>query len=92
MSGATSWARLAEGALTHSHADIAVSVTGVAGPGGGTEEKPVGLVHLHAMGPDGARSVSFSVPSDRESIRRRAAVAALHLVRRLLTPSRDSRV
>jgi len=37
---------MAEGALSHSHADIAVSVTGVAGPGGGSVAKPVGLVHL----------------------------------------------
>jgi nicotinamide-nucleotide amidase len=37
---------MAEGALRHSHADIAVSVTGFAGPGGGSEAKPVGLVHL----------------------------------------------
>ena len=37
---------MAEGALTHSHADLAVSVTGVAGPGGGSAAKPVGLVHL----------------------------------------------
>jgi len=85
-------AAMAEGARERLDADIAVSVTGVAGPGGGTEEKPVGLVHLHAVTPDGAHSVSFSVPGDRESIRRRAAVAALHLVRRLLTQSRDSRV
>jgi nicotinamide-nucleotide amidase len=39
---------MAEGALKHSHADLAVSVTGVAGPGGGSEAKPVGLVHLAA--------------------------------------------
>jgi nicotinamide-nucleotide amidase len=83
---------MAEGARERLGAHVAVSVTGVAGPGGGTEEKPVGLVHLHAVGPNGAHSVSFSVPGDRESIRRRAAVAALHLVRRLLTQSRDSRV
>ena len=85
-------AAMAEGARERLGADVAVSVTGVAGPGGGTEEKPVGLVYLHAVGPDGERSVNFIVPSDRESIRRRAAVAALHLVRRLLTQSRDSRV
>jgi nicotinamide-nucleotide amidase len=85
-------AAMAEGARERLGVDVVVSVTGVAGPGGGTEEKPVGLVYLHAVGPDGARSVSFSVPSDRESIRRRAAVAALHLVRRLLTQSRDSPV
>jgi nicotinamide-nucleotide amidase len=83
---------MAEGARERLGVDVAVSVTGVAGPGGGTEEKPVGLVYLHAVGPDGERSVSFSVPSDRASIRRRAAVAALHLVRRLLTQTRDSRI
>ena len=37
---------MAEGALAHSHADIAVSVTGITGPGGGSDAKPVGLVHL----------------------------------------------
>jgi nicotinamide-nucleotide amidase len=44
---------MAEGALAHSHADIAVSVTGVAGPGGGTAAKPVGLVHLGLAQRDG---------------------------------------
>ena len=39
---------MAEGALVHSHADIAISVTGIAGPSGGSAEKPVGLVHLAA--------------------------------------------
>ena len=85
-------AAMAEGARERLGVDVAVAVTGVAGPGGGTAEKPVGLVYLHAVGPDGARGVRFSVPSDRESIRRRAAVAAVHLVRRLLTQTRDSRV
>lgn len=40
---------MARGALTHSKADIAIAVTGIAGPGGGSEEKPVGLVHLAAV-------------------------------------------
>ncbi len=81
-------AAMAEGARRRLGVDVAVSVTGVAGPEGGTPEKPVGLVHLHAAGPDGALASEFNVPGDRETIRRRSAVAALHLVRRLLTQSR----
>ena len=69
--------------------DHSVSVTGVAGPGGGTPEKPVGLVYLHAESPEASTGIEFNFPADRESIRRRSAVAALHLVRRLLTQSRD---
>jgi len=72
--------------------DVAVSVTGVAGPGGGTAEKPVGLVYLHAVSPDGELAVDFNLPADRDTIRRRATVSALHLVRRLLTLDRDERV
>ena len=67
--------------------DVAVSITGVAGPGGGTEEKPVGLVYLHAAGPGGELARKLDFPGDRETIRLRAAVAALHLVRRLVTKS-----
>ena len=44
---------MARGALAGSGADLSVSVTGVAGPGGGTAEKPVGLVHFGAVGPNG---------------------------------------
>lgn len=44
---------MAAGALAHSEAAVVVSVTGVAGPGGGSAEKPVGLVHFAAAGPDG---------------------------------------
>lgn len=80
-------AAMAAGARQRLRADVAVSVTGVAGPSGGTTEKPVGLVYLYAEGPDGSRAADFNVPADRETIRRRAAVAALHLVRRLLAQS-----
>jgi len=84
-------AAMAAGARERLGADVAVAVTGIAGPGGGTDDKPVGLVFLHAEGPEGARSVDFVFPGDRESIRRRAAVTALHLVRRLLARSSDER-
>jgi competence/damage-inducible protein CinA-like protein len=79
---------MAEGARARLNADVAVAVTGVAGPGGGTPEKPVGLVHLHVEGPDGGRGAELTIPGDRDGVRRRAAVTALHLVRRLLGQSR----
>lgn len=84
-------AAMAAGARERLGADVAVAVTGIAGPGGGAEEKPVGLVYLHAEGPEGGRGVEFQFAGDRESIRRRAAATALHLVRRLLAQSRDER-
>ncbi|MDX6427466.1 MAG: nicotinamide-nucleotide amidase [Gaiellaceae bacterium] len=77
-------AAMARGARERLGAEIAVSVTGVAGPDGGTEEKPVGLVFLHASGPMGEQQLRFDFPGDRATIRGRAAVAALHLVRRLV--------
>jgi nicotinamide-nucleotide amidase len=83
---------MARGARERLGADVAVAVTGIAGPSGGTEEKPVGLVYLHAEGPDGGLAREFSFPGDRASIRARSAVGALHLVRRLLTQSRDESV
>ena len=78
---------MAHGAREALGVDVAVSVTGVAGPGGGTEEKPVGLVFLHAVGPGGELDRRIDFPGDRESIRLRSAVAALHLVRQLVTKS-----
>ena len=81
-------AAMADGARRRLHADVAISVTGVAGPGGGSEEKPVGLVYYHVEAPDGGRGASFSFPGDRDSIRRRAVVVSLHLLRRLLTQNR----
>jgi nicotinamide-nucleotide amidase len=82
-------AAMAAGARERLGADVAVAVTGIAGPDGGTEEKPVGLVYLHAESPSGSRAADFVFPGDREGIRRRATVTALHLVRRLLAQSRD---
>ncbi len=83
---------MAHGARARLGADVAVAVTGIAGPDGGTAEKPVGLVYLHAEGPEGGAGREFSFPGDRASIRARSAVGALHLVRRLLTRSHDEAV
>ena len=63
---------------------MAVSVTGIAGPGGGTPEKPVGLVFVHAAAPMGERALRLEIPGEREWVRARATATALHLVRRLL--------
>ena len=88
VSAATA-AAMARGARERLGADVAVAVTGIAGPDGGTAERPVGLVYLHAEGPESGLGREFSFPGDRASIRARSAVGALHLVRRLLTRSRD---
>jgi len=76
---------MARGARDRLGVDVALSVTGIAGPDGGTPEKPVGLVYLHAQGPSGGRAREFSFPGDRGSIRARSAVVGLHLVRTLLS-------
>jgi PncC family amidohydrolase len=83
---------MASGARSSLSADVAVSVTGVAGPDGGTPEKPVGLVFLHAETPEISHGVELRLPGDRDAVRRRAAASALHLLRRVLTQSRDDRV
>jgi len=77
-------AAMAAGARARLDADVAVAVTGIAGPGGGTPEKPVGLVYLHAEGPDGGVARQLGLPGDRAAVRGRSAAAALHLVRTLL--------
>jgi nicotinamide-nucleotide amidase len=78
-------AAMAAGARERLGADVAVAVTGIAGPGGAVPGKPVGLVHLHAAGPGAGRAADFVAPGDRETVRGRATVAALHLVRKLVT-------
>jgi nicotinamide-nucleotide amidase len=85
-------AAMAHGARARLGAGVAVAVTGVAGPDGGTPDKPVGLVHVHAEGPDGGLGRELSFPGDRDSIRARSVVVALHVVRTLLTRSPDEAV
>jgi len=80
-------AAMAAGARARLGADVAVAVTGVAGPDGGTDEKPVGLVYLHASGPMGERALRLDLPGDRDTVRTRATVSALHLIRRVVTES-----
>ncbi|HEY7258757.1 MAG TPA: CinA family nicotinamide mononucleotide deamidase-related protein [Gaiellales bacterium] len=74
-------AAMAEGARARLGAEAAVSVTGIAGPGGGTEEKPVGLVYLHVSSPDGDDVRRMDIPGSRDAVRGRAATAALQLLR-----------
>jgi nicotinamide-nucleotide amidase len=81
-------AAMAAGARELLGADVAVAVTGIAGPDGGTPGKPVGLVYLHASAPGAEQSRELLLPGDREAIRRRATAAALHLLRELLAQSR----
>jgi nicotinamide-nucleotide amidase len=81
-------AAMARGVRERLNADVAIAVTGVAGPGGGSPDKPVGLVYIHAETPERSRGTEFVYGADRDSIRRRATVAGLHLLRRVLAQSR----
>jgi nicotinamide-nucleotide amidase len=82
-------AAMAAGARARLGGDIGVAVTGVAGPGGGTPEKPVGLVYIHIEAPQGAVAWSGVLPGDREAVRSRATAMALQLLRRHLAQNRD---
>jgi nicotinamide-nucleotide amidase len=76
---------MAEGARAATGAEVGIAVTGVAGPGGGSERKPVGLVHLHVSAPGVERTQELHLPGDRSQVRELAAVAALQLVRTALS-------
>jgi nicotinamide-nucleotide amidase len=71
---------MAEGARAALRADYALSITGVAGPDGGTPEKPVGLVYLGCAGPDGTVVRRGDFPGDRDTVRTFSATSALHLL------------
>ena len=73
---------MAAGMRDRTGTDYAISVTGIAGPDGGTEEKPVGTVFLGLADADGTRSKKFTFPGDRYLIRWRTSQAALDLLRR----------
>ncbi len=76
---------MAEGALAAFDADFAVAITGIAGPDGGSDEKPVGTVDFHAASRDGRhRELHIVLPGRRKDVQERAATVALHMVRQLL--------
>ena len=74
-------AAMARGVVARAPVDLAASITGVAGPGGGTPQKPVGLVYIGVARRDGAIRVERRIfPGDRAEIRRAAVVLALELL------------
>ena len=80
---------MAEGARDASGADLAVSVTGIAGPGGGSAEKPVGTVHIGLAWDGGAVSEHHTFLGGRADVRLRSSQSALALVRRFLMDPDD---
>jgi nicotinamide-nucleotide amidase len=84
-------AALAEGALERLRADVGIGITGVAGPGGGTEAKPVGLVCFCLAERGGGRiERSLQLPGSRADVRDRSTTVAMHLLRRLLRGEHDA--
>src|SRR5436190_15508386 len=75
---------LAEGIRTRMMTTVGVGVTGIAGPTGGSEAKPVGTVHIAVATPSGTEHRQFLYPGDREKIRWQTSQAALDMVRREL--------
>ncbi|OBF33728.1 competence/damage-inducible protein A [Mycobacterium sp. ACS1612] len=77
---------MADGALRRFGADTAIAITGIAGPGGGTEDKPVGTVCFTVKLADGRASTrTLRLPGDRSDIRERSTTVAMHMLRRALT-------
>jgi nicotinamide-nucleotide amidase len=75
---------MAAGIRNRARTDFGLSITGIAGPGGGTEEKPVGLVFIALAGEAHTEHRRMIIPGDRNLIRWRASQAALDLLRRRL--------
>ena len=75
---------MAQGIRQAAHTDIGLSVTGIAGPGGGTEKKPVGLVYTALASVHGVKTAEHRFLGDREQVRLKASQMALDMVRRYL--------
>lgn len=84
---------MAKGALERFDADTAIAITGVAGPGGGSKEKPVGYVCFHALTSEGSQlSRDPVIPGGRADIRERSALVAMHMLRQLLAEQRSAQI
>ena len=73
---------MAKGVASELNADVAVSMTGIAGPDGGTEEQPVGLVYIACLAKGKVTVKKYQFQGERQKIRENAVVAALDLVRK----------
>ena len=81
---------LADGAAARFGAELGVGITGIAGPDGGTEEKPVGFVCFSVSDRNGARMTrSTRLPGGRQDVRDRSVTVAMHLLQRLLRGERN---
>src|SRR5437763_5411570 len=81
---------LAEGAIARFGADLGIGITGIAGPGGGTEEKPVGTVCFCVATRGGQRLTRRALlPGNRADIRDRSTTVTMHLLRRVLSGETD---
>ena len=76
---------MAKGSAAALGADVGIGITGIAGPGGGTEEKPVGLVCFAVWSKDGELVRNVQIPGGRGDVRERSTTIALHLLHRFLT-------
>ncbi len=84
---------LADGAMERFEADFGIGITGIAGPDGGTEEKPVGLVCFSVVSAEGERITrSTRLPGGRADIRDRSTTVAMHLLHRLLVGEKSEQV
>lgn len=75
---------MAEGGLANSNADLCVSVTGIAGPGGGSDSKPVGLIHMSVALKSGTQHARHIFSGDRDAVRQQTLTEALKMMLSLL--------
>jgi nicotinamide-nucleotide amidase len=80
---------MATGAMHHFDADTAVAITGIAGPGGGSAEKPVGTVCFAVRAEGVSITRTLQLPGNRSDIRERSTTVAMHLLRRALSGVTD---